>query len=62
MMKALASKYEKRQSQLFLSLDAKMACGYGGCLGCVVDTVSGKKRACADGPVFRADEVMWNGH
>jgi dihydroorotate dehydrogenase electron transfer subunit len=61
MMKALALRYEKRRSQVFLSLDAKMACGYGGCLGCVVDTVSGKKRACADGPVFRADEVIWDG-
>jgi dihydroorotate dehydrogenase electron transfer subunit len=61
MMKTLASRYGKRQSQVFLSLDAKMACGYGGCLGCAVDTIYGKKRACSDGPVFRADEVIWDG-
>jgi dihydroorotate dehydrogenase electron transfer subunit len=60
MAKALALKYKDRQSQLYLSLDAKMACGYGGCLGCAVDTLSGKKRVCADGPVFRADEVIWD--
>jgi dihydroorotate dehydrogenase electron transfer subunit len=60
MMKALASKYKDQLSQLFVSLDAKMACGYGGCLGCVVDTVHGKKRSCADGPVFRGDEVIWD--
>jgi dihydroorotate dehydrogenase electron transfer subunit len=60
MMKALALKYKNRLSQIFMSLDAKMACGYGGCLGCVIDTVHGKKRACADGPVFRGDEVVWD--
>jgi dihydroorotate dehydrogenase electron transfer subunit len=60
MLKALALKYKEQQSQLFFSLEAKMACGYGGCLGCVVDTLGGKKRVCADGPIFRADEVIWD--
>ncbi|MFR5091827.1 MAG: hypothetical protein ACLTDR_07270 [Adlercreutzia equolifaciens] len=35
-----------------------MACGVGACLSCVVDTVDGKRRACVDGPVFPASEVV----
>lgn len=42
-----------------VSLERRMACGIGACLSCVVDTVDGKKRACVDGPVFDAAEVVW---
>lgn len=42
-----------------VSLERRMACGLGACLSCVVDTTSGKQRACVDGPVFDAQEVMW---
>ena len=42
-----------------VSLEERMACGIGACLSCVVDTIHGKKRVCVDGPVFRADEVIW---
>ena len=42
-----------------VSLERRMACGIGACLSCVVDTVEGKKRACVDGPVFPAKDVMW---
>jgi dihydroorotate dehydrogenase electron transfer subunit len=35
-----------------LALEAAMACGYGACFGCVVETVDGYKRVCVDGPVF----------
>lgn len=41
----------------YVSLEAHMACGTGSCRGCVVDTARGKLRVCADGPVFRLDEV-----
>ena len=34
------------------SWDESMACGVGACLGCMVKTRSGLKRACTDGPVF----------
>ncbi len=37
-----------------------MACGIGACLSCVVTTSSGLKRACVDGPVFDAEEVLWD--
>lgn len=42
-----------------VSMERRMACGVGACLSCVVDTVDGKRRACVDGPVFDAREVMW---
>jgi len=42
-----------------VSLEAHMACGFGACLGCAVDTVKGYKRVCKDGPVFTAEEVIF---
>lgn len=42
-----------------VSMERRMACGIGACLSCVVDTASGKKRSCVDGPVFDATEVVW---
>lgn len=36
----------------FLSMESRMACGVGVCLGCVIDTCEGKKRCCKDGPIF----------
>lgn len=43
-----------------VSLERLMACGIGACLSCVVTTHSGRRRACVDGPVFDAGEVVWN--
>ena len=43
-----------------VSLERLMACGIGACLSCVVRTTSGQKRACVDGPVFPAEEVLWD--
>lgn len=43
-----------------VSMESRMACGVGACCGCVIDTLSGKKRVCADGPVFDLKEVVWN--
>lgn len=43
---------------LFVSLEERMACGLGACLGCTVFTKDGPKRVCRDGPVFRAEEVF----
>ena len=34
-----------------------MACGYGACYGCVVETHDGYRRVCLDGPVFAAAEL-----
>jgi dihydroorotate dehydrogenase electron transfer subunit len=42
-----------------VSLERRMACGIGACLSCVVSTRAGMRRACVDGPVFDAGEVIW---
>lgn len=50
-----------------VSLEAHMACGIGGCMGCVIKTTDdaclpagrGYKRVCKDGPVFAASRVIW---
>ena len=34
------------------SIDERMACGVGACLGCVVETTEGFKTSCVEGPVF----------
>ena len=36
----------------YLSMESRMACGVGVCLGCTIDTTEGNKRCCKDGPVF----------
>lgn len=43
-----------------VSLERLMACGIGACLSCVVATRDGQKRACVDGPVFDAEEVLFD--
>lgn len=40
------------------SIDERMACGVGTCLGCVVRTKSGYKTSCVEGPVFRFSELV----
>jgi dihydroorotate dehydrogenase electron transfer subunit len=45
-----------------VSLEARMACGLGACLGCVVPAAGSDRaylRVCAEGPVFSAGEVSW---
>jgi len=42
-----------------VSLEEHMACGIGACLGCVVETSEGLKRVCKDGPVFKAEEIVY---
>ncbi|MCX7793446.1 MAG: dihydroorotate dehydrogenase electron transfer subunit [Thermodesulfovibrionales bacterium] len=43
----------------YLSIEERMACGMGACLGCVVKTKEGYKRVCKEGPVFREGELIW---
>jgi len=42
-----------------ISLEEHMACGIGACLGCAVNTKQAFKRVCKEGPVFDADEIVW---
>jgi len=40
-----------------VSLEERMSCGIGACLGCVVKTVRGYERVCTEGPVFDARDL-----
>jgi len=41
------------------SFEARMACGFGACVGCTIGTAKGPRRVCKDGPVFRKEEIVW---
>lgn len=41
------------------SLEARMGCGFGACMGCSVPTVNGYKRVCKDGPILYKEEIVW---
>jgi len=41
-----------------LALESGMACGYGACFGCVVQTNDGYLRLCVDGPVLDAARLQ----
>ena len=42
-----------------VSLEARMGCGFGACMGCSIETINGPKRVCKEGPVFEASEVIF---
>jgi NAD(P)H-flavin reductase len=60
MLKTVAAKCKTAGVPCFISMEKRMACGVGACLGCTVKTVNGNRRCCADGPVFNADEVIFD--
>ena len=41
------------------SFEARMACGFGACVGCTIQTKKGLRRVCKDGPVFRKEDILW---
>jgi len=43
-----------------LSLEERMGCGFGACMGCTCKTAAGHKRICKDGPVLRKEEIVWD--
>ena len=41
------------------SLEERMGCGFGICMGCTCKTMTGGKRICKEGPVFNREELVW---
>ncbi len=41
-----------------LSVEERMGCGFGLCMGCTCKTTAGAKQVCTDGPVFKTDEII----
>lgn len=38
-----------------VSMEERMGCGFGACMGCTIQTTNGPKRVCKEGPVFPAE-------
>ena len=41
-----------------VSMEERMGCGFGACMGCTIQTTKGPKRVCKEGPVFPANELI----
>lgn len=41
-----------------VSMEERMGCGFGACMGCTIQTTKGPKRVCKEGPVFAANELL----
>jgi len=72
MLAALARLAAERGLPCEASLEERMACGFGACMGCAVevrrdppnadanaDAGTVYERVCCDGPVFDAKRVVW---
>jgi dihydroorotate dehydrogenase electron transfer subunit len=65
MLRKIAVASARRSVKCQVSLENRMGCGVGACLGCVIrtkdgDGISGYRRVCKDGPVFDAQTVLWD--
>ncbi len=68
MMAAVARLCAGRDVPCFASLEEYMACGFGVCVGCVVERADKESqpspyghyaRVCVDGPIFDARQIAW---
>lgn len=66
MLRALAAHCEGKQVPVQVSMEERMGCGYGVCVGCVIKIKEESekgfvlKKVCKDGPVFLGSEVKWD--
>ena len=66
MLRALANYCESKNVPVQVSMEERMGCGYGACVGCVCKTKTNTekgfehKKVCKDGPVFLGSEVKWD--
>ena len=58
-MPMLKSIYKNTNTSGQFSLEERMGCGFGACMGCSMQTKSGNKRVCKEGPVFVKEELLW---
>lgn len=58
MMNKIINNCRNSKIKCYISLERRMACGMGVCLGCTVETLNGNKKACKDGPVFDSEELL----
>ena len=56
MLKAV---YKRISTSGQFSFEERMGCGFGACMGCSCETLTGYKRICRDGPVLKKEEIKW---
>ena len=61
-MPMLKAVYDHAKTSGQYSMEQRMGCGYGACMGCATPTVNGYKRVCKDGPIFYKEEILWPTH
>jgi len=59
MLRALSEYAMRINTACEISMEERMGCGVGTCVGCVADTTDGKKKICVDGPVFNSKKIIW---
>lgn len=59
MLKALYALGEEKGAAGQISMEERMGCGFGACMGCSCKTKTGSKRVCTEGPVFLSSEVLF---
>ena len=57
MMEKVAKMCLRAGVRVYVSREAKMACGMGACLGCTCKSKNGGVSVCKDGPVFEGEEI-----
>lgn len=63
MLAAVAQIADGKSVRCYVSMEERMACGLGACMGCSVGMkAGGYKRVCKEGPVFDAREIDWKEH
>lgn len=66
MLKAVGTWAKEKGIRAQVSMEERMACGIGVCVGCVCktkkeeDTEFENRKICTDGPVFWSEEVVWD--
>lgn len=64
MLKYVSEYANEKNIPCQVSMEERMACGIGACVGCVIKIKSKDgwiyKKVCKDGPVFDSKEVIWN--
>lgn len=59
LLKAVADRAVAAGMPGWISMDRHMVCGVGACYACIQKTVRGNSRCCVEGPVFRAEDLVW---
>lgn len=60
LLKAVADRALSLGVPGWISMDRHMICGVGACFACIQKTKDGNQRCCVNGPVFAAENLVWD--